>query len=64
MSLNLCGSEGHITPKQNHSELTTAVAPKCESCKELPKVLLNILNILDLAVLSTLDGYLARKDMI
>lgn len=47
MSLNLCGSERDLTSKQDHSELTTAVAPKWESCKGH----LNILNILDLAVL-------------
>lgn len=61
MSLNLCGSAGDITPKQNYGELTRAVSPKWESCKELPKVLLNIL---DLAVLQTLHGNMARKDMI
>lgn len=61
MSLNLCGSEGDITPKKNYGEQTTAVTPKGESCKELPKVLLNIS---DLAVLQTLHGYMAKKDMI
>lgn len=38
-------------PKQSHGELTTTRTPKWESCEELSKVLLNILNILDLAVL-------------